>query len=507
MENPSNLLDGLAYGFAVTTAPGNLLACFLGVLVGTLVGVLPGIGTVGAMALLFPISYNLSPPAAIIMMAGIYYGAMYGGSTTSILMNIPGEAASVVTCIDGHQMARRGRAGAALGISAFGSFIAGTAGVVGITVLAPTLATFALRFGPPEIFCLLLLGLSMIAGIAGESRLKSLVMVLLGLLLACVGTDTLEGTRRFTFGSATLSDGLDLSAVLMGLFGVAEVMTQLGRKEKTRIIKTSLGRLLPSRQDWKDSAAPIARGTVLGFFAGSLPGLGTIVPSFLSYAIERKLVKHPGQFGKGAIAGVAGPESANNAATAGSMIPLLTLGIPPNAVMAVLLGALLVHGVQPGPTLVTEHADVFWGVIASMYIGNAMLLLLNLPLIGLWVQLLRVPFERVAAVILLLCVVGVYSVSSNIWSVAIMLCFGIAGYLMKLWKYDPVPFVMAFVLGKMMEETFRQSLLLSRGTLAIFVERPIALATLVIAAGALLTGVFFGGRESQIAIGNSEGLE
>lgn len=325
-------------------------------------------------------------------------------------------------------------------------------------------------------------------------------MVLLGLLLATVGSDPLEGARRFTFGSATLSDGLDLSAVLMGLFGVAEVMAQLDRRGKLEVLKTSLRGLLPSRAEWRQSAGPIARGSALGFFAGTLPGVGSILPSFVSYGIERKLSKRPEEFGHGAIAGVAGPESANNAATAGSMIPLLTLGVPPNAVMAVLLGAFLVHGVQPGPMLVREHPEVFWGVIASMYLGNAMLLLLNLPLIGLWVQLLRVPFERLAPVILLLCVAGVYSVSANIWSVAIMLSFGAAGFLMKRWRYDPVPFVMAFVLGRMMEETFRQSLLLSRGSLAIFFTRPIALVALVVAIGLLGAGLFLGDRKLKAAL-------
>ena len=490
MDILNNLAQGLTHGFSVALAPGNLLACFAGVLVGTLVGVLPGIGTVGAMALLFPLSYSLSPAAALIMLAGIYYGAMYGGSTTSILMNIPGEAASVVTCLDGHAMALRGRAGAALGIAAFGSFIAGTAGVIGITLLAPPLAGFALRFGPPELFGLLLLGLAMVSsvssGVGGAGR-KSVMMILFGLLLATIGTDPLAGVPRFTLGSATLADGLDLSAVLMGLFGVAEVMIQLDRNERPEVITTSLRGLLPSRAEWKESAAPIARGSLLGFFAGTLPGVGTILPSFLSYGIEKRLSKHPEQFGHGAIAGVAGPESANNAATAGSMIPLLTLGVPPNAVMAILMGAFLVHGVQPGPLLVTEHPDIFWGVIASMYVGNAMLLLLNLPLIGLWVQLLRVPFARLAPVILLLCVAGVYSVTSNIWSVAVMLAFGAAGYLMKRWDYDAVPLVLAFVLGRMMEETFRQSLLLSRGSLSIFVTRPIAAVALLVAAAVVIT--------------------
>jgi putative tricarboxylic transport membrane protein len=478
----TDLFQNLLYGFSVSLEPANLLACFAGVLVGTFVGVLPGIGSVATMSLLFPLTFAMNPTAAIIMLAGIYYGAMYGGSTTSILMNIPGEAASVVTCLDGHPMARQGRAGPALGIAAFGSFIAGTVGVAGITLLAPPLAALALRFGPPEIFTLLLAGFAMVSSLSAGPRLRAAAMVALGLLLGAIGLDPLLGVPRFTHGSLTLMEGLQLAPVIMGLFGVAEVLLHLEREEKGELLDAPISGLLPTRQDWRDSAGPVARGSLLGFFLGIVPGIGAIIPSFLSYGLERRLSKHPEKFGHGAIEGVAGPESANNAAATGSMIPLLTLGIPPNVVMAVLLGAFLVHGVQPGPLLVRERPEIFWGVIASMYVGNAMLLVLNLPLIRLWVQLLRVPYATMFPLILLFCVIGVYSVSANVWEIVIMLVFGAVGYLMKKWEYDAVPFVLAFVLGRMMEEALRQSLILSRGSPMIFLQRPLSAAFLITAA-------------------------
>ena len=359
-------LHAIAYGFSVGVQPMNLLACFVGVFIGTLIGVLPGIGPVATMSILFPVTYAMSPTASIIMMAGIYYGAMYGGSTTSILANIPGEAASVVTCLDGYQMARQGLAGPALGIAAFGSFIAGTASVVGIMLLGPPLASIALRFGPPEIFGLLLLGFTMVTYLAGASKRKAVAMALLGLFLGTVGLDPVTATPRFTFGSITLMDGIGLVPIIMGLFGIAEVLLNIERGVHQEIFKAQIQGLLPNREQWKASAGPIARGTLLGFFLGILPGIGAIIPTFLSYALEKRISKHPEKFGTGAIEGVAAPESANNAATGGSMIPLLTLGIPPNVVMAVLLGAVLVHGIQPGPLLVKEHPEIFWGVIASM---------------------------------------------------------------------------------------------------------------------------------------------
>lgn len=475
------LFDSVLYGFSVSLEPFNLLACFVGVFIGTLIGVLPGIGSVATMSLLFPVTYAMSPTSSIIMMAGIYYGAMYGGSTTSILVNIPGEAASVVTCLDGHQMACQGRAGPALGIAAFGSFIAGTFSVVGIMLLGPPLASIALRFGPPEIFGLLILGFTMVTYLGGGSRLKSAAMAILGLFLGTIGLDPITATPRFTYGSITLMDGLGLVPMIMGLFGIAEVLLNIEKELKQEVFQTQIKGLFPNRQDWRDSAGAITRGSLLGFFLGILPGMGTIIPSFISYALERRLSKHPEKFGKGAIEGVAGPESANNSATGGSMIPLLTLGIPPNVVMAVLMGAFLIHGVQPGPLLIKEHPEIFWGVVTSMYVGNAMLLVLNLPLIGLWVQLLKVPYRILFPLILLLCVVGVYSLSVNIWDIVIMLVFGGVGYLMKKFDYEPVPLVLAFVLGRMVEESLRQSLVLSRGSLKILVTRPLAGAFLLAA--------------------------
>jgi putative tricarboxylic transport membrane protein len=484
------LLHNVAFGFAVTLEPLNLFACFVGVFIGTLIGVLPGIGPVATMSILFPATYAMSPTASIIMMAGIYYGAMYGGSTTSILVNIPGEAASVITCLDGYQMARQGRAGPALGIAAFGSFIAGTLSVLGIMMLAPPLARVALDFGPPEIFTLLLMGFTMIAYLTSGSRLKAVAMALVGFFLGTVGLDPITATERFTLGTVTLTDGVGLVPMIMGLFGISEVLLNLEEGADNEVFTTQVKGLFPTREDWKRSMAPIGRGSVLGFFLGILPGIGAIIPTFISYALERRLSKTPERFGRGAIEGVAGPESANNAATGGSMIPLLTLGIAPNVVMAVLLGAFLVHGVQPGPLLIREHPEIFWGVIASMYIGNAMLLVLNLPLIGLWVQLLKVPYAILFPLILLFCVIGVYSVSSNIWDIVMMLAFGVVGYFMKKLDYEPAPLVLAYVLGRLAEESIRQSLLLSRGSPAIFIERPIAAAFLVAALLVALAPLF-----------------
>ena len=476
------MLESITFGFGVATQPVNLLACFAGVFVGTLIGVLPGIGPVATMSLLLPVTFAMSPTAAIIMMAGIYYGAMYGGSTTSILVNIPGEAASVITCLDGYQMARQGRAGAALGISAFGSFIAGSLSVIGIMLLAPPLARIALGFGPPEIFALLLIGFTMVTWLARGSRLKAAAMALLGLFLGTVGLDPISATPRFTYDTITLSDGLGLVPMIMGVFGVAEVLLNIEEGIRHEVFRPRIHGLLPTKQDWKVSAGPIARGSVLGFFLGILPGIGSIIPTFIAYAVEKRVSRHPERFGTGIIEGVAAPEAANNAATGGSMIPLLTLGIAPNVVMAVLLGAFLIQGVQPGPLLINEHPQIFWGVVASMYVGNVMLLVLNLPLIGLWVQLLRVPYVILFPLILLFSVIGVYGINNNIWDLLVMLIFGAVGYAMRKLAYEPAPLVLAFVLGKLAEESIRQSLLMSRGSLAILVERPIAGALLAVAA-------------------------
>jgi len=471
-----DILNHILFGFGVALQPVNLLFCFIGVLIGTLVGVLPGLGPVAAISLLLPATFHAPPVASIIMLSGIYYGAMYGGSTTSILVNIPGEAASVVTCLDGYQMARRGRAGAALGISAFGSFIAGTLGVVGLAFMAPPLAAMALKFGPPEYFSLMVLGLTVLTFLAGGSMLKSLMMACFGVVVGNVGLDLITAQPRFTFGLDVLLDGVGLVPVVMGLFGISEVLLNVEEKLSEReIFKTEFKGLLPTLQDWKDSIWPILRGSGLGFFLGILPGGGAVISSFVSYGVEKKVSKHPEEFGKGAIAGVAGPESANNSATAGAFIPLLTLGLPSNAVMAILLGALMIYNMPPGPRLITAHPNLFWGVITSMYIGNVMLLILNLPLIGLWVKILKIPYPILFPLILLFCLIGAYSLNTNPVEIGLMLIFGVLGYLMKKFKYDGAPLVLAMVLGPLMDNSLRQSLLMSGGSGMIFFTRPICL--------------------------------
>src|SRR5512135_1239152 len=461
-------------GFQVVIQPANLLFCFLGVLMGTLVGVLPGLGPVAAMSLLLPTTFHVTPVSAIILLAGIYYGAMYGGSTTSILVNIPGEAASVVTCLDGYEMAKRGRAGAALGMAAFGSFIAGTLGIVGLMIFAAPLARFALRFGSPEYFGLLLLGLTLVTYLSRGSIIKALMMGAFGLILSCVGLDSIQASPRMTFDIMQLWDGVGLVPVAMGLFGISEVLLNIERTEKTDILKTRIKNFFPNIADWVRSMWPIIRGTVLGFFLGILPGGNPVIASFLSYGLEKRISNHPEEFGKGAIEGVAGPESANNSATSGGFIPLFTLGIPSNITMALMFGALLIHGMRPGPFLVKDHADLFWGVISSMYIGNVMLLILNLPLIPLWVQVLKVPYRILFPLILLFCIVGSYSLNNSTFDVMVMMIFGLLGYLFKKFEFEAAPLILAFVLGPMFETNLRQSLLLSKGSFLIFVSRPIS---------------------------------
>jgi putative tricarboxylic transport membrane protein len=480
------IFQGVLYGFQVALQPSNLLYCFVGVFVGTLVGVLPGLGPAAAIALLLPSTFAASPVSAIIMLAGIYYGAMYGGSTTSILVNIPGEAASVVTCLDGHVMARQGRAGAALGMAAFASFIAGTLSVVVLTFLAPALALVTLRFGPPEYFALMVLGLTLLTFFTRQSTVKTLMMAAVGLLCGTVGQDTISGRFRFAFGIRTLEDGLGLVPVIMGLFGISEVLLNVERRaEQREMFAPPTTGLLPTRDDWRASATPILRGSALGFFLGILPGAGAIIASFASYAVEKRASRHPERFGAGAIEGVAGPEAANNAAAGGAFIPLLTLGIPANPVMAILLGALMIHGLQPGPLLVKQAPDVFWGIITSMYVGNAMLLVLNLPLIPMWARLLRVPYALMYPFILLFCLIGAYSVGHNIGDGIVMWVFGVVGYLLKKFDYEAAPLILALVIGPLMEEALRQSLILSGGSFAIFAIRPIT-AAFLLAAGLLL---------------------
>jgi putative tricarboxylic transport membrane protein len=476
-----DLISNFGMAFQIVLEPTNLLVCFLGCLMGTFVGVLPGLGPAASISLLLPITFKLPPETAIIMMGGLYYGTMYGGSTTSILLNVPGEAASVVTCLDGYQMAKKGRAGPALGIAAFGSFIAGTFGTIMIMLLAPPLAGIALKFGPPEFVGLIFLGLTMVTYLSGGSMAKALMMAIVGLLISYIGTDIVTGRERFTLGIDTIAGGFDIIPIVMGLFGISEVLLNLSQSEEGRdVFKTKLRDLLPSKQDWRDSSGPIARGSILGFFLGIIPGGGWMIASFISYAVEKKISKNPETFGTGNIRGVAGPESANNAGAQGAFIPMLTMGIPCNVVLAILMGALMIHGVTPGPRMLIEHPRIFWGVVGSMYVGNIMLLILNLPLIGLWVRLLKVPYAILFPFILLFCLIGAYTVGNNIQDVYIMIFFGIIGYVLKKYEYEPAPFVLAFILGPMFENAFRQSLIISNGSPLIFLSRPIAAAFLLI---------------------------
>jgi putative tricarboxylic transport membrane protein len=477
METIQNVL----YGFQVALQPMNLIYCFFGVLLGTLVGVLPGLGPSAAIAMLLPSTFKINPVPATIMLAGIYYGAMYGGSTTSILVNIPGEAASVVTCMDGYQMALKGRAGPALGIAAFGSFIAGTFAVIALTLMGPPLAGIALKFGFPEYFSMMIVGIVVLTYLSSGSMVKALMMAIVGLILSGVGMDVISGIYRFSYFRILL-DGIGIVPTVMGLFGISEVLINLEAEVKRTIVTDRVKNLLPTLKDWADSIWAIIRGTILGFFLGIIPGGGSVIASFASYAIEKKVSKHPEEFGKGAIQGVAGPEAANNAGAGGAFIPLLTLGIPANPVIAILLGALIIHGLQPGPLLMSKAPDLFWGTVTSMYIGNCMLLVLNLPLIGLWVQVLRVPYYLLYPLILLFCLIGSYSLDNRVGDVIVMLMFGIAGYLMKKFRYEGAPLVLALVLGRMLESNFRQSLISARGDFSIFVSRPISLGFLVVAA-------------------------
>ena len=470
-----DVLGHLFWAFRISFEPYNLLFCFLGVLFGTLVGVLPGLGPTAAISLLLPITFTMTPIQSIIMLAGIYYGAQYGGSTTSILVNIPGEASSVVTCLDGYQMARKGRAGAALGISAFGSFIGGTFTIVMLMLLAPPLAGIALKFGPPESASIMFFGLTMVTYLSSGSMVKALMMAVFGLLLGCIGTDLITGLQRYTLGMIDLEDGIGLVPVVMGLFGISEVLWNIEDvTRKQEVFKTDMKGLLPNKQDWKDSAGPIARGSVVGFFLGLLPGGGALIASLISYAMEKKISRQPKRFGTGDIRGVAGPETANNAGAGGAFIPLLSLGIPCNVVLALLMGAFMIHKITPGPLLLKEHPDLFWGVVGSMYIGNIMLLILNLPLIGLWVKILKIPYSILFPMIFLFCLIGSYSLNNSSFDILIMILFGIIGYWMKKFHYDAAPLVMAFVLGPMLEENVRQALLISKGDAAIFFQRPIS---------------------------------
>ena len=483
-------LTSLAYGFNIALQPQNLLYCFIGVTMGTLVGVLPGIGPTATVALLLPATFKLDPISAIIMLSGICYGAMYGGSTTSILLNIPGEASSVVTCLDGYQMARQGRAGPALGISAFGSFIAGTFSILGLVVLAPTLAEFALKFGPPEYFALMIMGLTVVAYLARKSMVKALMMTLVGIMLGCIGLDPITATPRFTFGILELTDGIGLAPVVMGLFGIAEVLENLGVLARVEVFGGKIKGLFPNREDWRRSIGPIARGSLLGFSLGLLPGVGAIIPQFLSYGLEKRLSAHPERFGKGEIEGVASPEACNNAAVGGTFIPLLSLGIPSNAMTAILLGALMIYGLTPGPLLIKNSPDLFWGVIASMYIGNILLLILNLPLIPVWVRVLKIPYSYLSSFIILFCLIGAYSLNNSTADIFVAAIFSLIGLLMKKFDFEAAPLVLAFVLGPLLETALRRSLILSDGSFLIFLERPLSAAFILFALFVLAVPLF-----------------
>jgi putative tricarboxylic transport membrane protein len=477
-----DILTNISNGFQICLMPINIVYCFIGCLMGTLIGVLPGIGPTATIALLLPTTFQLAPVSGVIMLAGIYYGAMYGGSVTSILVNIPGESASVVTCLDGYQMARKGRAGAALGIAAFGSFIAGTLSVLGIMLLATPVAKVALKCSFPEFFAIICMGLAVVSYLGQGSILKSLIMAILGLIISFIGTDVMVGKFRFNFGLTVLGDGVGLIPMVMGLFGVSEVLLNIEEKTQVReIFNTEVKKLLPTLQDWKNSIWAILRGAVLGFCIGNVPGGGADVSSFLSYALEKRVSKHPEEFGTGAIEGVAGPESANNAGAGGAFIPLFVFGIPGNSTTALLLGALMIHGLQPGPLLMTQHPEIFWGTVASMYIGNVMLLILNVPLIGLWVKLLKMPYRFLFPLILLFCLIGAYSANNNPSDMLVMLFFGVAGYLFRKYEYSLGPMVLAFVLGERFEVSLRQSLAMSDGSFLIFFTRPISAVALGLA--------------------------
>jgi putative tricarboxylic transport membrane protein len=479
-------LQNLALGFSVALAPDVLILAVIGCVIGTLVGMLPGVGPLAGISLLLPVTFGLQPTTAIVLLAGIYYGAMYGGSTTSILMRIPGEAASVMTCIDGYAMTQKGRAGAALAIAATGSFVAGTLSIVGLMLLAPPLAALALRFGPPEYFALLTLGLLVLAFLSGGSMLKALAMAALGLFLGTVGIDQMSGFFRFQYGLIELGDGIGIVPVAVGLFGISEILLTAGRGAPPAVQKPRLKELLPSRAEWRLAAAPIGRGTVVGFIIGIVPGSAHIISSFVSYALERRLAKDPDRFGKGAVEGVAGPESANNAAACGAFVPMLALGVPSGPIPAVMIAALMVHGIAPGPLLMEQQPALFWGFIASMYVGNLVLLILNLPLVGLFVNLLRIPYAYLYPAILVFCVLGVYSVNGSVVDVWIMTAMGALGYLLRKLDFEVAPIVLGLVLSPMLENALRQSLAMSSGSYGIFLTRPIAASMLAIAAVLLL---------------------
>lgn len=477
-----DILTMLANGFSVSLSIANLVACGIGVLLGTLVGVLPGIGPLGAIALLLPFSISMDVTSSLILFAGIYYGTMFGGSTTSILLNVPGESSSVVTCIDGYAMARKGRAGAALAVAAIGSFIAGTLGVLGLSFFAPMLAEAALAFGPPEYFALAVLGLIILARLTGGSTLKAAFMVVIGIILGTVGMDSLSGIGRFTLDIDSLQGGLEFSVIVMGLFGVAEILEVMIRPSEKMTLQTVRFRdLYPNAEEWRRSLKPIFRGGVIGFVAGLIPGPAATVSTFVSYAVEKRLSKQPQEFGKGAIEGVAGPESANNAAATATMVPLLSLGLPFTPASAILLSGFMLHNVIPGPTLVSEKPDLFWGLIASMYIGNVLLLIINLPLVGLFAYILKTPLNILMPTVLMLTMVGAYSINNSIFELWLLIIFGIIGFFLKRTGYEPSPLIIGFILGPTLERGLVQGLIIGNGEILSLFTRPISGTLLVIA--------------------------
>jgi len=481
------IFHNLIFGFSVALSLQNLAYCFLGVFVGTAIGVLPGIGPLVTIAMLLPITFNLPPIPALIMLAGIYYGSQYGGSTTSILMNLPGETASVVTCIDGYQMARQGRAGPALAISAIGSFFAGCVGTLLIAMFGPPLAEAALKFGAPEYFSLMLMALVAAACLSSGDMVKALAMVVFGLLLGIIGTDVNSGMARFSFGIPELTDGMGFTVVAVGLFAVSEIVKNLESEEMGEIFTSKIKNLMPTFKDLKDSFWPIVRGTAVGCFFGALPGTGPSISAFSSYMVEKKIAKDPSRFGKGAIEGVAAPESANNAAAQTAFIPTLTLGIPGSGTMALMLGALTIQGIAPGPQVMTQKPDLFWGLIASMWIGNAMLVVLNLPLVGLWVQLLKVPYRWLFPSIIMFCAVGNFSINNSAMDLYLVGIMGILGYILMKLECPPAPLILGFVLGPLMEENLRRALLISRGDPTVFFTRPISLSFMIASAVILIS--------------------
>jgi putative tricarboxylic transport membrane protein len=484
-----DLFGNLIFGFEVALTLQNLLYCLIGVTVGTLIGVLPGIGPLGTIAILMPITYGVPPVSALIMLSGIYYGAQYGGSTTAILVNLPGETSAVVTCIDGYQMARQGRAGPALAIAAIGSFFAGTVGTLLIALFGPPLADIALKFASAEYFSLMLMGLVAAAVLAEGNVVKSIAMVIFGLLLGIVGTDVNSGAQRFSFGVPDLTDGIGFIVVAVGVFAIGEIISNLDTTEERRLVTGKVTNLFPSKEDFKRSIGPILRGTGIGSFFGVLPGTGPAIASFASYMVEKRLADDPSRFGKGAIEGVAGPEAANNADAQCKFIPMLTLGLPASGVMALMLGALTIQGIQPGPQVMTQRPELFWGLIASMWIGNLMLVILNLPMIGLWVKLLQVPYRLLFPAIMAFCAIGIYSVNSSSFEIYLTAAFGIIGYVCLRLGFNLAPLLLGFVLGPMMEENLRRAMLMAGGDPTVFVTRPISLAFILATVAILIVMV------------------